>query len=324
MNRSTLSLLTISVFLTATSLTQAQTSPNWLLGGNGVTADSKLGTNTGYSLLFYTNSAERMRLNKDGRLLLGMQSVPGTPPTTAKLYTYQVGGSDWFQFRRSADNGYWSFQNSSSQNTFILGWTSAAGANTQALVTNTAGNLGLGFTTATEGALQGKLNIYQGVGDWISLHRTLDAGYWHMRNGPLQDRLAFYFEDQLHTPMPEIGFINNSGKMEIGVSDPTKWVGDYRLYVGGGILTEKLKVALISSADWADYVFEPNYSLMPLDEVGEFIKSHGHLPGVPSADEMVDKGLDVAKTDAMLMAKIEELTLYVVQLKKELDEVKDK
>lgn len=100
--------------------------------------------------------------------------------------------------------------------------------------------------------------------------------------------------------------------------------GPYRLYVQDGIMTEKLKVALRNSSDWADYVFAPNYQLMPLEQVESFIKTHKHLPNVPSADEMASNGIDVTKTSAKLMEKIEELTLYVIELQKEIKLLKEK
>jgi len=98
--------------------------------------------------------------------------------------------------------------------------------------------------------------------------------------------------------------------------------GGYNLLVKGGILTEKVKVALASTTDWADYVFEPSYKLMPLDEVESFTKENKHLPNVPSADEMAESGLDVAQTSKMFMEKIEELTLYMIELNKEIEELK--
>lgn len=91
----------------------------------------------------------------------------------------------------------------------------------------------------------------------------------------------------------------------------------YRLYVAEGILTEKVKVAVESSSDWADYVFSPEYDLRPLAEVENFVNENCHLPGLPSAEEVVQNGVDLAKMDALLLEKIEELTLYLIDLKKE-------
>ncbi|MCP9754964.1 hypothetical protein EGI26_07340 [Lacihabitans sp. CCS-44] len=99
----------------------------------------------------------------------------------------------------------------------------------------------------------------------------------------------------------------------------------YRLIVQDGILSEKIKVALrTSSTDWADYVFEPEYKakMMKLEDVEKFTLKNKHLPNVPSADQMVKEGLDVGKTSKMFMEKIEELTLYMIELDKEVKALK--
>ena len=94
----------------------------------------------------------------------------------------------------------------------------------------------------------------------------------------------------------------------------------YRLFVQEGILTEKVKVAVRTTSNWADYVFAEDYELMPLEEVEQFTKENKHLPNVPCAEEMVTEGLDVAKMDAKLLEKIEELTLYLIEQNKKLEE----
>ena len=92
--------------------------------------------------------------------------------------------------------------------------------------------------------------------------------------------------------------------------------GTYQLYVQGGILSEKVKVAVATSNDWADYVFAPEYKLNSLKEVEQFIHANKHLPNVPSAEQVAKEGIDMAKMDAKLMEKIEELTLYLIELDK--------
>lgn len=91
----------------------------------------------------------------------------------------------------------------------------------------------------------------------------------------------------------------------------------YGMYVTDGILTEKVKVAIKNSSDWADYVFNKDYKKMTLSQVEKFISVNKHLPNMPSAAEMVAEGNDLAKTDAKLLEKIEELTLYMIEMKKE-------
>jgi hypothetical protein len=116
-----------------------------------------------------------------------------------------------------------------------------------------------------------------------------------------------------------------NGKIYIGstASYPST-TGNYKLYVEGGILTEKVKVALRSTANWADYVFEKNYDLMPLKNVEEYIAIHKHLPGIDSASELTKNGLDLAEMQAKHMAKIEEMMLYIIQQNKTIEKnIKD-
>lgn len=113
-------------------------------------------------------------------------------------------------------------------------------------------------------------------------------------------------------------FLYNKNKKGIiigeGISSLPK---GYGMYVTDGILTEKVKVAIKNSSDWADYVFNKDYKKMTLTEVEKFIKVNNHLPNMLSATEMVSEGNDLAKTDAKLLEKIEELTLYMIEMKKE-------
>lgn len=113
------------------------------------------------------------------------------------------------------------------------------------------------------------------------------------------------------------------GDVPVAKRDAIASAGQYGLLVKGGIMTEKIKVALASSTDWADYVFEPTYqqNMLSLREVEQFILEHKHLPNVPSAQEMADNGLDVTQTVAKLMEKIEELTLYAIEMDKQIKQL---
>lgn len=95
----------------------------------------------------------------------------------------------------------------------------------------------------------------------------------------------------------------------------------YKLFVKKGIRTEKVKVD-VASGTWSDYVFADDYELKSLEEVEGFINQNGHLPNVPSAEEVEKDGLNLGDMDALLLAKIEELTLHMILLKKESDEMK--
>ncbi len=98
---------------------------------------------------------------------------------------------------------------------------------------------------------------------------------------------------------------------------------DYLLYVRKGIRTEELKVD-IASGVWADYVFKPNYQLMPLRDVKSYINLNGHLPNIPSAEEAESEGIKVGEMNAKLLEKVEELTLYIIQQQDEIDELRER
>lgn len=96
----------------------------------------------------------------------------------------------------------------------------------------------------------------------------------------------------------------------------------YKLAVSGKVICEELKVEL--KGNWPDYVFANNYNLKPLHEVEDFISRNKHLPNIPSAKEVEANGIEVGDMQKRLLEKIEELTLYIIELKKEVDDLKNK
>jgi hypothetical protein len=110
-------------------------------------------------------------------------------------------------------------------------------------------------------------------------------------------------------------WINDAGNVAIGTND-TK---GYKLAVNGAAIFTKVKV---QTYPWPDYVFNAGYRLRPLSEVEQYIQQNNHLPEVPSAEEVEKNGLDVGDNQATLLKKIEELTLYMIQHNKELQQLK--
>lgn len=91
-------------------------------------------------------------------------------------------------------------------------------------------------------------------------------------------------------------------------------ISGYNLFVAGGILTEEVLV----STGWADYVFRPDYNLLPIKEVKNFIKTYEHLPNMPSAKEVESDGLKLKEMTVKQQEKIEELFLYIIQLEEKI------
>jgi len=78
----------------------------------------------------------------------------------------------------------------------------------------------------------------------------------------------------------------------------------------------------MSDPCWPDYVFAKDYNLMPISEVEQFITENQHLPGVPPAAEVEANGMNLGEINIILVQKVEELTLYIIQLQKQIDELK--
>jgi hypothetical protein len=98
----------------------------------------------------------------------------------------------------------------------------------------------------------------------------------------------------------------------------------YKMAIAGGIITEKVRVATNGTVFWADFVFDKNYHLRPLSEVESFIKINKHLPEIPSTDEVTKNGIDLAETQALLLQKVEELTLYMIEQNKKIERLERK
>lgn len=108
--------------------------------------------------------------------------------------------------------------------------------------------------------------------------------------------------------------LSRGGNVMIGTWSP----GSYKLAVTGKIAaTGEVRVFTDGTTSFPDYVFDPSYKLPTLEETEKYVKENHHLPEVPSAAEIEKEGMSLNEMNVILLKKVEELTLYMIEMKKE-------
>ncbi|MEM6737409.1 MAG: hypothetical protein AAF620_15215 [Bacteroidota bacterium] len=108
----------------------------------------------------------------------------------------------------------------------------------------------------------------------------------------------------------------NNGQVGIGTSS----MGSHKLAVEGSIGAREVKV---EPNGWSDFVFEKDYTLPTLEDVESYIREKGHLKDIPSAKEVEESGILLGEMDAKLLKKIEELTLYMIDMNKRMVQLEE-
>lgn len=168
------------------------------------------------------------------------------------------------------------------------------------------GSVGIG-TTAPQRNLHiagANAGIYLDSTGGQSSLQFADAGSqkWNFyKTGSATNDLSF------HNGTTDVLYLQRStGNVGIGTTAPP-----YKLAVKGTIGAQEV---IVTTSGWSDYVFAPGYQLQPLSQTAAYIEQNHHLPDIPSAEEVAKKGVSIGDMQAKLLAKIEELTLHVIEL----------
>lgn len=198
---------------------------------------------------------------------------------------------------------------------------------------SSGGNVGIGTTNP-----QSKLDIYRrgeevsllrfsterpwefiqtgtGGASGLALRSKVNSKYFRIQSPEGVNNTVFFTSNT--ATANRVYLVPQGGRVGIGTESP-----DAELTVKGKIHTREVKVDL-AGAVAPDYVFKEDYNLRSLEEVQAHIQEKGHLPGIPSAKEMEEEGVNLKEMNLKLLEKVEELTLYVIQLKKENGKLKE-
>lgn len=220
----------------------------------------------------------------------------------------------------------------------------------KALINNYSGTLMVGFnskrptlfvSSSNGGESTGKIGIGNVTNPSAKLHLLADsnedAGMILEPANKTQRKAFLQFYDKNHSievskKGMNIAALNDnltvdarnirmSGK--VGINTDNSFSGEYAytLAVKGGILTTEVYVKEVG--EWHDYVFADGYKLMPLSELDGFINKNRHLPDLPSGADVIEKGYNMVEMDGVLLKKIEELTLYTIELQRQLQSQQD-
>ena len=139
---------------------------------------------------------------------------------------------------------------------------------------------------------------------------------------------AFVFENKREVPfvihhietLHVTSYLNGTTHItgNVGIGSEPSLV--YKLGVNGTIGCRKV---VVTNTGWADYVFEQDYKLMPLNELESFIQDNKHLPEVPSASHVEENGVELSEMNVLLLKKVEELTLYILQQNQDIQTLKE-
>ncbi|MDP5202027.1 hypothetical protein [Flavobacterium sp. DG2-3] len=141
----------------------------------------------------------------------------------------------------------------------------------------------------------------------------------HGGGGTTGSKLDLYIngsENTTSTPDQQVMTWNYNGNVGIGTTNPQN-----KLEVNGTIHSKEVKVDMTG---WSDFVFKKEYNLPTLEEVEKHIAEKGHLENIPSEEEVLKNAINLGEMNAKLLQKIEELTLYVIEIKKENKVMKNK
>lgn len=211
---------------------------------------------------------------------------------------------------------------------FSTSTSSVAGTNKLVILNN--GNVGIGTITPSEklSITDGQIYLGTSTTNQVETGRirfseyngtSYQGAFMHYDGSTNLFHLGVHEQNDQNaaSDINAITIKRSNGNIGVGTTSPAA-----KLDVNGNIRAEKIDVIVDVPA--SDYVFEEDYNLRSLEEVETFVKENKHLPEVPSAAEFKENGYSVGEMDDLLLRKVEELTLYIIEQQKLIKQLQEK
>jgi hypothetical protein len=293
-------------------------SANMYLGGDGTNPTKLALLTSGYVGIGTTNPSTRLEV-------AGQVKITGGTPGAGKVLTSDASGlASWTTITGLLSGG---------ANNYIPKWSSASGLGNSQIYDN--GNVGIGTSIPKEHLQIGDRFVFHDGGNkYLGYNISYDIPNGVNKTIVANDYASaitfgngdFTFitapltaaANTVITPTAKM-IIKNTG--EVGIGD-TYIPAGYKLAVKGKIIAEEVLIQL--RASWPDYVFNKKYELASLDEVEGFIKKNHHLNGFETACDYEKNGISTSEIIVKQQQKLEELTLYIIELDKKIKELEKK
>lgn len=186
----------------------------------------------------------------------------------------------------------------------------------------TTGKVAIGNVTTPESKLHVKSDVNEDAGIILETSTSSKSSYLQFTDTNHKISYDKSTGIQIMSKNDNITLGSNiiSMNAKVGINTTNDFTDnyDYALAVSGGVLTDKILIKEVT--EWYDIVFEDDYSLMSLKQLEDYIDQNGHLPEMPSAEEVKSEGYNMVDIDGLLLKKIEELTLYTIELNRLFEE----
>lgn len=334
----------------------------WDTNGNSCDTTAFIGTVNEADLRFRTNNIERMRLTDDGKFGIGITDplekleLQGNFKLSGDVIFSDYGGDTLDRFLFVDENGRTktkglkflfdaiyrpiNCEEVTDLNGNVVDPTWQNGLNK--IYNGCPINVGIGtqnpgHSLDVRGQIRGTRNIFLGIPVATPSEQFEDLARVHVINAnslaPNNKGDFIRFDDysQSHggNKLATVFKVDDKGGVHLDylgqdkaldISSKSEDRKLLQLYNNGLLRAREIKV---DEAAWPDYVFQPDYELMPLNKVKEFIAQNGHLPNVPSAEEIEADGVNLGETARVTMEKVEELTLYLIEQQEQLEDQQD-